>query len=184
MADEFTLTARWVFPVVGPPLERGLVMVAGDRIAAVEPHGKRKADVDLGDVAIVPGFVNTHTHLDLTGARGLTPPVSAFTRWLQSVIAFRRHRSPDDVYTDTVEGVAESLRSGTTLVGDISGDGGSWKPVSSSPLRAVVYRELIGFTPDRLAQVKPTLEDWRTRCLESETCRPGLSPHAPYSAHR
>src|SRR5689334_21000375 len=90
MADQFTLTARWVFPVSAPPLERGLVTVAGDRIAAVEPHGARMADVDLGNVALVPGFVNAHTHLDLTGMRGHIAPTPDFIAWLRQVIAHRR----------------------------------------------------------------------------------------------
>ena len=117
MADEFTLTARWVFPVTSPPLERGLVTVVGDRIAAVEPHGSRAADIDLGNTALTPGFVNAHTHLDLTGARGQTPPTSDFVGWLRKVIAYRRERTTEQVAEDVQAGIAESLRSGTTLVG-------------------------------------------------------------------
>ena len=86
----WTLTARWVFPVDGPPLERGVVTIAGDRIAAVEPHGRRAADLDLGDAAVLPGLVNAHTHLDLSGLRGLAPPSPDFTGWLRQVIAHRR----------------------------------------------------------------------------------------------
>ena len=32
-----TLTARWVFPVSGPPLANGVVTIRGDKIEAVEP---------------------------------------------------------------------------------------------------------------------------------------------------
>src|SRR5439155_19461548 len=83
---EWSLSARWVFPVDGPPLERGVVVIAGERIVAVEPAGGRTADRDLGNVAILPGLVNAHTHLDLTGLRGLCPPSSDFTGWLRQVI--------------------------------------------------------------------------------------------------
>ena len=71
-----TYTARWVFPVSGPPLANGTVTVRGDRIEAVEPHGTRTADEDFGNAAIVPGLVNAHTHLDLSGARGLILPAT------------------------------------------------------------------------------------------------------------
>ena len=70
-----TLTARWVLPVAGSPLDGGLVTVRDGKIEAVETHGTRAADEDLGNVAIIPGLVNPHTHLDLSGARGLIPPV-------------------------------------------------------------------------------------------------------------
>ena len=91
MADvAWTLTARWVFPVSAPPLEGGTVTIANERIVAVEPHGTRRADLDLGDAAVLPGLVNAHTHLDLSGLRGLAPPSSDFVGWLRQVIAHRR----------------------------------------------------------------------------------------------
>src|SRR4051794_24912207 len=82
----WTLTARWVFPVDAPPRPGGAVPVAGGRIAAVEPRGRRSADLDLGNAAVLPGFVNAHTHLDLTGLRGRIPPTDDFTDWLRAVI--------------------------------------------------------------------------------------------------
>jgi aminodeoxyfutalosine deaminase len=177
----WTLTARWVFPVAGPPLERGLVTVAGERIAAVEPRGARKPDLDLGDAAVLPGLVNAHTHLDLTGMRGLAPPSPDFTGWLRRVIAHRRGRSPEQVWADIAAGLAESQRFGTTLLGDISGDGGSWEALASAPLRAVVFREILGLPEERAAEALGAARHWLEGAATTPTCRPGLSPHAPYS---
>src|SRR5579859_5368699 len=109
----WTLTARWIFPASGPPLEHGTVTISGDRIAAVNPRGECPADVDLGDVAVLPGFVNAHTHLDLTGLRGQAPPSPDFTGWLRQVIAHRRNRTPEQVNDDIRAGLAECLRFGT-----------------------------------------------------------------------
>ena len=124
--SSWTLTARWVVPVDGPPLERGVVAVADDKITAVEAHGRLSADLDLGDAAVLPGLANAHTHLDLSGMRGLAPPTPHFTDWLRQVIAHRRRRTPEQVRDDIRAGLAECVRFGTTLIGDISGDGGSW----------------------------------------------------------
>src|SRR5262249_3910553 len=101
-AQPWTLTARWIFPVSEPPLQRGTVTVIGDRIVAVEPHGRRAADVDLGNVAVLPGFVNAHTHLDLTGLWGKVPPAADFTAWLRAVVAHRRSLSAEQVQADTL----------------------------------------------------------------------------------
>jgi cytosine/adenosine deaminase-related metal-dependent hydrolase len=180
-APSWSLTARWVFPVETPPLERGVVAVDGERIAAVEPHGTRNADVDLGNVAILPGLVNAHTHLDLTGLRGLAPPTPDFTGWLRQVIDHRRSRSLDQVRTDNQTGLAESLRFGTTLLGDISGDGGSWDVLVNAPVRAVVFRELLGLPRDRASGAWERLDSWLTSRSDTRTCRRGASPHAPYS---
>ena len=121
-----TLTARWVFPVSGPPLANGTITVRDDTIEAIEPRGSRTADEDLGNFAIIPGLVNAHTHLDLSGARGLIPPTDPdhFTDWLRGVIAYRRSRTPEQVQEDIRAGLAECLRVGTTLIGDIAAEGG------------------------------------------------------------
>ena len=145
MTESRTYTARWIFPVAGPPLHSGTVTIRGNTIDAVEPQGNRTSDVDLGNVAIIPGLVYGHTHLDLSGARGLIPPTTpgTFTDWLRGVIAYRRGRTPERVEADIADGLAECLRFGTALIGDITSDGGSWLPLAASPARAVVFREFI-----------------------------------------
>jgi cytosine/adenosine deaminase-related metal-dependent hydrolase len=196
-ADVRTLTARWVFPASSLPLEGGTVTVRGDRIEAVEPRGVRSADEDLGNVALIPGLVNAHTHLDLSGARGLIPPTDPdhFTDWLRGVIAYRRTRSEADTLADIDAGLAECLRFGTTLIGDIASEGKSWDAVSTAKTRAVVYREMIGFTRERLGVMWRSSGTGGIVSYDDEPaegaiakpptpyCRWGSSPHAPYSVH-
>jgi cytosine/adenosine deaminase-related metal-dependent hydrolase len=185
-AGEVAYTARVVFPVAGPPLLGGVLTVRGNRIAAVEPRGARTADIDLGNVALIPGLVNAHTHLDLSGARGLVPPTDAnhFTDWLRGVIAYRRGRTPEQVQADLRAGLAEALRFGTTLLGDIAADGTSWDAAAAAQVRAVVFRELIGLSEERADAAYAAASAWYAGRHESPTLRAGLSPHAPYSVHR
>jgi cytosine/adenosine deaminase-related metal-dependent hydrolase len=177
----WTLTARWIFPIDQPPLKHGTVTINGQCIIAVNTHGERRPDVDLGDVAVLPGLVNAHTHLDLTGLRGQAPPSPDFTGWLRQVIAHRRSRTPEQVRDDTRAGLAECLRFGTTLIGDISGDGGSWDALAEAPLRAVVFRELLGLSEERAFGAWKRCVAWLGDRHSTPSCRPGLSPHAPYS---
>jgi cytosine/adenosine deaminase-related metal-dependent hydrolase len=180
----WTLTARWVFPVSGPPLERGTVSIRGERIVAVEPRGQRQADHDLGNSAVLPGLVNAHTHLDLTGLRGQVPPSPDFTGWLRAVVQHRRGRPPEQVQTDIREGLAESLRYGTTLLGDIAAAGATWPVLSHAPLRAVVFHEVLGLPKERAKRAWFDLLVSLREHAPTPTCRPGISPHAPYSVHR
>ena len=179
--NEVTFAARWIFPIDAPPIERGTITIRADKIAAVEQAGECKPDVDLGNVAILPGFVNAHTHLDLTGARGLCPPTPDFTQWLRQVIAFRRTRTPDQVQGDIAAGLAECLRYGTTLIGDVSAGGASWTPLAQANSRAVVFHELLGLSADRAVQSLQAAQAWRGAHAATDRCLPGLSPHAPYS---
>jgi len=185
-ADVRTFTARWVFPASSPPLEGGTVTVRGEKIEAVEPSGVRTADVDLGNFALIPGLVNAHTHLDLSGAKGLIPPTDPdhFTDWLKGVIAYRRSRSAEQTQSDIEAGLAECLRFGTTLIGDIASEGKSWDALNRAKTRAVVFFELIGLREERARAAFALFQQWRSERIDSPNVRTEFSPHAPYSVNR
>lgn len=180
-----TLMARWLFPGDGPPLPGGLLTLRDGIILAVEPGGTRPADEDLGPVALIPGLVNAHTHLDLSGARDRIPPQTTdpFPHWLRAVIDYRRTRTEADVEDDIAKGLLECLRAGTTLLGDISAGGMSWPMLSHTPVRAVVFREWIGLAEDRSREMLAACRTWCEETAPTMYCRPGLSPHAPYTVH-
>jgi aminodeoxyfutalosine deaminase len=183
-SSDFSLTARWIIPVEGPPLERGTVSIRGDRLAAIEPRGYRTPDVDAGEVAVLPGFVNAHTHLDLSDLRAKAPPSADFTGWLRAVIRHRRERSNEETIRAIRAGLTEALSFGTTLVGDIAGSGLSWETLSSAPLRAVVFYELLGLSRSRAKIAWQEAYAWLETHAPTATCTPALSPHAPYSVRK
>jgi aminodeoxyfutalosine deaminase len=177
--------AAWVLPVAGPPLRNGWVDVRHGRVVAVGRGGAPATDeVDLGDVAILPGLVNAHTHLELSYLRDQVPPASAFVSWIRGVMGARRQR-PDAQSTEIVEGVRagidEALRCGTALVGDISNTLVTFDPLARSPLGGVLFYELIRFnTDDPEALVGDACR--QIDALPShERVRPSLAAHAPYS---
>ncbi len=177
----WTVTARWVFPVSSPPLKRGTVTVVGERLVAVEPHGVRQPDRDFGDAALLPGLVNAHTHLDLSGCRQPFPADGDFPSWVRRVVQYRRSLPPGQEEADARAGVAESLRHGVTLLGDIAAGGRTWPVLAAAPLRAVVFHELLGLPRERAGKAWADALAWLRSCSATATCCPGLSPHAPYS---
>lgn len=175
------LTARWIFPVSGPPIPQGVVVIDGERITAVVPAGERAADIDLGNAAILPGLVNAHTHLDLSDAAGVCPPNRDFTLWLRRVIVHRRTQA--DPVAAVRKGIDESLRFGVTALGDISAQGASWDLLAGAGIDGTVYRELIGLSAERADASIDVADTWREK--ESNAWRiAGLSPHAPYTVGR
>jgi aminodeoxyfutalosine deaminase len=183
LPNSWTLAARWIIPVSSPPIADGILAIAEERIVSVEPRAGRTVDIDLGDVAILPGFVNAHTHLDLSGLRGKCPPCADFTAWLRQVIAHRRGMSPQQIEADVRAGLAESLRYGTTLLGDIAAAGASWPILADAPIGSVVFYELLGLTKPRATAAYEAARSWIAAHPATQHCRPGLSPHAPYSVH-
>src|SRR4029078_1402360 len=104
--------------------------------------------VHLGDVAIMPGLVNAHTHLELSYLRDEVAPASQFVTWIRGVMKARREH-PDPGATEIVDAVdaawREAVACGTAIVGDISNTLVTFGPLARSPLAAVVFYELIRF---------------------------------------
>ncbi len=186
-SSSLTLAARYVFPVEGPPIADGCCTIQEGRISWLGPSKERTADLDLGNVAIVPGFVNAHTHLELSAlpagpnGNGSEDEVS----WLRHVVDQRRSRSEDALRSAVARNLQESVRSGTTSLADTTTAGLSWDQVAEAPVRAVVFAELLGLKRSRGLQVSAAAWDWlgsiRPEAQVVANARPGLSPHAPYS---
>ncbi len=188
-AESFTLTARYLVPVEGPPIERGVLVVNDGAIVGVGTKRLGKPDFDLGNVAVLPGFVNAHTHLDLTPIPSdpdRPDGTEDEVRWLRRVIEHRRATTADASREAIERNIAASLAAGTTAVADVTPAGLSWDALSGSPLRGVVFAEVLGLKRMRGIETTQRAWDWIASLgIEEEEptrrLRPGLSPHAPYS---
>jgi cytosine/adenosine deaminase-related metal-dependent hydrolase len=173
-------------PVSGPPIADGMITVRDGTIVHVGPRGGRTADVDLGAVAITPGFVNAHTHLDLTAIAGPSFDVDRpmdQVAWLARVVAARREafasgRGSEDVVRANLKRV---IAAGTTAVADIAGGPESLAFLETAPLRGVSCAEVIGLREERARATWAAARAIVDRGPASSRMRIGLSPHAPYS---
>jgi len=171
--------AAWILPIVQPPISGGVVSVDRGTITAVGAYDGGAVE-DLGSVAILPGLVNAHTHLELSWMRGQVPPNRSMPAWAATLMALRRtvsHEPPQPI----VDAVAEARRTGTCLVGDVTNTFATFDPLLESELSAVLFRELLGFAnnePDAIvAQVSAQIAN----LTPIEWLRVALVPHAPYS---
>src|SRR4249919_517594 len=120
------LTAKYVLPISAPPIENGAVAVQGTEIRAVGKLDEiveriPAAEVeDLGQAAILPGFVNCHSHLEITAMRGALDDVeNDFRSWLLKLNEIRSGLSPEEIERCAVIGATEGARAGVTCFGDI-----------------------------------------------------------------
>jgi len=181
--EQKTLSARWVVPVDGPPLEWGQVHIEGEKITGISKADTTLVDENLGEVIILPGLVNAHTHLDLTGFPQEKKDGGNFLDWIDSVIAHRISTTPAQMQAHIQMGIDQSLRAGVCLVGDISSGGQSWDLLSRSNLGGVVYFELLGLKRDRAQLAIESFLGWIRKLNAHDYFSPGVSPHAPYSVH-
>ena len=193
--DTLTLQARYVFPVENPPIEDGVVCIQQGRIGWVGPASDRPGDLDLGNVAIVPGFVNAHTHLELASLDSQKTqgnPERASRTGSEDEVAWLRRlvdRAAQGVGSNA-QGICrpqpQSQHRGRDDVAgryhdrrlELGAGGGR-------VARAVVFAELIGLKRYRGLQTSDAAWNWlatiRPETQVAACARPGLSPHAPYS---
>lgn len=179
--EQKTLSARWVVPIDGPPLEWGQVHIEGEKITGVSKADTIDVDENLGEVILLPGLVNAHTHLDLTGFPQDKKNGSNFLDWIDSVIAHRMSTSPAQLQGHIQKGIDQSLKAGVCLIGDISAGGLSWDLLSRSKLGGVVYFELLGLKRERAQLALEAFLSWIQDINPQDCLSPGVSPHAPYS---
>jgi cytosine/adenosine deaminase-related metal-dependent hydrolase len=177
------VSADWVLPVDGPPIEGGLVRYEEGAIVEVIPG---RAERHYADAAIVPGFVNAHSHLEYAMYAGFGDG-QAFGPWIATHIERKNRLDPSDMVAIARAGVLESLRAGITTTADYSFSGAAAIAAAALGLRAIVFLEVFALDP---AEAQRQFEDKRAWVEENAVeenglgerlVRLGVSPHAPYT---
>lgn len=174
-----TLRARWVLPIDAPPIEGGYVAISDGMIAEVGADDPDRGPVtDLGDVVLLPGLVNAHTHLEFSGlAKPLGRPGMSLPAWIRTVIADRGRgdRRPEEAIA---AGLRESAAAGATTIGEIATSPAAFYQ-GRAGARMVQFQEAIGFSAGRVDSVAAEME----RRVAAAGAAAGISPHAPYTVH-
>ena len=99
---------------------RGDLLVRDGRIAAVGEtvHDAPAEEIDASRYAIVPGFVNTHTHVAMSPLRAIADDTD-LSGFLERLFAVDARRTEPDVEAGAALGIAEMLLSGTTSFLDL-----------------------------------------------------------------
>ncbi len=188
------LCPRWIIPVepAGAILEDHCVALRDGLIEAVLPRADAESrfsshvKVDLGEHALIPGLVNSHTHAAMSLMRGLADDLPLM-RWLEEHIwpAEMKHVSPEFVKDGTLLACAEMLRGGITCFNDMYFfPGAALEAALEAGMRVSLgmvvfdFPSTYGADPDDyLAKGLALRDQWREHPLVS-FC---LAPHAPYT---
>ncbi len=177
--------ARWVLPITSAPIKDGWVETVDGLITAVgasKPAGFSVASgVDLGESVIMPGVVNAHTHLELSGLRGSIPRAVSMPEWVRAVMSARsRLISPSGgCFPDAAR---ESRGFGTALVGDISNTLESLDTVLTESIDVTLFHEFLGFDVEA-DEAKTLIEPLAKHIAAHVNGRVQVraAAHAPYS---
>lgn len=179
------LRARFVVPVDGPVIEDGAVDIHEGAIRAVGPARDLRVGeaVDFGDGVIVPGFVNAHTHLELTHLAGRVPPHGHLTDWLLRLVTALLAEPPtrEQIESAVTTGTAASIRAGVTCLGDITRNPAWTRPVlARSSLSGVSFGE-VAAVGNRRHLLDARLAAAIDADDANERLHIGVSPHSLYT---
>lgn len=180
------LTADYVYPVTAPAIKGGVVIVDDEgtilRIDQRDEHDPATLEVHPG--AIVPGFINTHCHLELSHMKGRVDTGTKLLPFLQNVVAFRN--IPEEEILAAIEEADEEMyEEGIVAVGDISNKTDTFAQKEQSAIRYHTFVEMFDFLQEDWADAEfqkykqvydahPEVFGNKVSCV----------PHAPYTVSK
>jgi cytosine/adenosine deaminase-related metal-dependent hydrolase len=174
------LSADWVLPIEGPPIEDGAVAIEDGRIAAVGSATDLGDGTRYEDAVLLPAFVNAHSHLEYAVYAGFGDSLTDFAEWIRLHTERKRRIGWEEYVAIARVGAAECLRAGIGTVGDCTFSGAAAVAMDELGLRGIAYLEVFGADPDTALE---EFEELRVRAAAhfGERVALGVSPHAPYS---
>ncbi len=183
------LRADWVFPGDQAPIRDGVVAWKDSRLLYVGSDRGEFPATDAGHVAIVPGLVNAHTHLEFSHrATPVGRPGMPFPDWIFELVQERRAEAelpadknqPDRIAESIQQGLVECLQAGVTSVGEIARQPCHANAAGPEP-EMTVFQELIGLADEPAEAAYQTAAAFLAQSAAHPARQFGLSPHAPYT---
>lgn len=173
------ISARWILPVVDDPIEGGWIRLQDNRIVEIGASNPPADATDLGDVAILPGLVNAHTHLEFSD---LDSPVgqqnTPLSAWIGEVVKTRQIATETHQQDAIDRGLQEVAACGTRLVGEIATPPCQYS-TRQRTVDVISFAEVLGLSPERARErLQAAMAHDQTRSNSA------ISPHAPYSTTR
>jgi 5-methylthioadenosine/S-adenosylhomocysteine deaminase len=173
----------------GTSIAAGALAVAGDRIVAVGTAAELKAwraaqTLDAHGGLILPGLINTHTHVAMALFRGLADDLPLMS-WLNDhIFPAEAKLTPEMVAVGTHLACAELIRSGTTCFCDMYlFEAAVAEAAKQCGLRAVVGEVFFDFPSPNYGPIEKGFEYARellARWQNDPLIRIAIEPHSPY----
>lgn len=184
-------TAAWLFNPEEEPLENGAIAVRNNNIIAVGTARELQKSytfeqkIDYPGCVLLPGFVNAHTHLELTHfpiwrkQAAITDNPADFTDWILQMVKVKRGVSAQETAASFMAGAKLCLQAGSAFVGDIISSPALLPLVRDTKLGGRYFVELIGQDKSSFRQQLGGLLQQLQEQMEG--LQVGLSPHSPYT---
>lgn len=179
------ISADYVFPVTEPPIRNGVIGITEEGLimAVLSPEEavvQRITNVLHYKGLLVPGFVNTHCHLELSHLRGRIDRHTGLTGFVQEVM---KMRGSDDYAIELamLDADKEMFDNGIVAVADIANQAISKDIKRGSRVFYHTFLEVMGFNPATAGAAIERALGFRDKFEELPV---SVVPHAPYSVSK
>ena len=171
-------------------IENGFLYVKGDTISYIGSVSPKEIEegthlIDCEGKLLLPGFVNTHTHLPMTIMRGNADDLPLH-RWLEEKIyPMFAHDTDESMYWGSLLGLAEMIRNGITCVNEMSPTiEAVISAVRQTGMRGIFSMGIAGAAPNGLEMLKVNKQIYdKLHNVDNERIKIGVGPHAEYSCN-
>jgi cytosine/adenosine deaminase-related metal-dependent hydrolase len=176
------LSASTIYPVSQPPIVNGILAIdeAGYVRGLYEPEQAAALNLPMKthyDGALLPGFINTHCHLELSHLRGQIPQHTGLFEFVSRIMKNRR-AEPSEILKAMADADEEMYQNGIVAVGDISNQSISASIKLNSKIYYHTFIEAMGFNP---AQASSIISKAQQTQKSFTPLKSSIVPHAPYS---
>lgn len=175
-----------MLPISGEPIRNGVVSF-DETGRVVEISGEngfdpnQPGDVEAYDGVLVPGFVNTHSHLELAYMKDVLPPGTGLPGFIKRIME-SKFTFPEDVQRKAIAEADKHLwEGGVQAVGDISNTTVSFDTKKNSPIKYVTYAEIFDFMANMSAETAMKQGEEVTEAARRMGLEAYVTLHATYS---
>jgi 5-methylthioadenosine/S-adenosylhomocysteine deaminase len=163
-------------------LEGTDVLIEGTKISRIGGNLRADEVLDCSNSLVMPGLINSHTHIAMTLLRGIADDVK-LEDFLKKTFAIDSKMTGEDVYAGALLGCIESIRFGTTCFNDLYyfedeiARAAEVTGIRCSLAWAVLNKEFTTQKGEPLKNCERFIKDWKGK---SELIKPAVGPEGVY----
>lgn len=176
-------SADIIFPVASGPVKEGVIITDKEgKILQIDHRDQHDpSSIDIRKGVIVPGFVNTHCHLELSHMKGKADTGTGLLPFLQTVVNFR-DIPMEEILDAIAKADQEMYDAGIVAVGDISNKLDTAAQKDKSKIRYYTFVEMFDFMQD--SWTEKAFNDYKA-VYDGQSAahgnRKSCVPHSPYT---
>ncbi len=174
-------SADYIIPITSEPIRNGVIAIEDGVIVGIHKGVKEGMDnVQILSGVLIPGFVNTHCHLELSHMLDEIPRGMGLVNFITQVIG-KRGSDSEKIERAMQEADKMMFENGIQAVGDHVNTSVSANIKSQSKIKYHTFVEIIGLRDE---EVVNKIDEARDIEFYFDPNHASITPHAPYSCSK